>query len=227
MPEEIIIDIKNTSVFQKDSLVLSDVTFNIRKGEFVYLIGKTGAGKSSLLKMLYANLPLTDGEAKIAGYDLLKIKKKNIPYLRRKIGIVFQDFKLLNDRTVNENLTFVMKATGWKNKNIMQERVAEVLNLVGLGTKDFKMPHQLSGGEQQRICIARALINKPEIIFADEPTGNLDPNTSAGIVKLLLDISKTGTSVFFATHDYMIIQKFPSRIISCENGHVFCSEDLC
>lgn len=227
MSEEIIIDIKNISVFQKDSLVLSDVSFEIKKGEFVYLIGKTGAGKSSLLKILYAELPIESGQAKIAGFDLLKIKKKNIPYLRRKIGIVFQDFKLLYDRTVYDNLIFVMKATGWKNKAMMQERVTEVLNLVGLGTKGFKMPHQLSGGEQQRVCIARALINKPEIIFADEPTGNLDPNTSAGIVKLLFDISKTGTSVFFATHDYVLIQKFPSRIISCENGHIFCSEDLC
>lgn len=190
MELDTIIELKNVPIFQKENLVLSNVELNIKKGEFIFLIGKTGSGKSSLLKAIYADLPVKEGEAKVAGYNLLKLKNKEIPYLRRKIGIVFQDFQLLTDRSVSENLYFVMKATGWKDKRKMQTRMQDVLTKVGLGTKGFKMPHQLSGGEQQRVSIARALINNPEIILADEPTGNLDPATSNGIMELLIEISK-------------------------------------
>jgi len=217
---ETIIELSNVSVFQKNILVLSDVNIKINKGEFVYLIGKTGSGKSSLLKVLYADLPLTDGEAKVAGFNFRSIKDKDIPFLRRKIGIVFQDFQLLIDRSVNENLLFVMKATGWKDHNQMELHIQDVLNKVGLGTKGFKMPHQLSGGEQQRVVIARALINNPDIILADEPTGNLDPETSEGILQLLLDISKSGRAVLMATHDYSLFNKFPARTLKCEDGRV-------
>ena len=220
MSDETIIELSNISVFQKDILVLSDVSIRIDKGEFAYLIGKTGSGKSSLLKVLYADLPLMDGEAKVAGFNLRNIKNKDIPFLRRKIGIVFQDFQLLIDRSVNENLLFVMKATGWKDHKEMDLRIQDVLNKVGLGTKGFKMPHQLSGGEQQRVVIARALINDPDIILADEPTGNLDPETSEGIMQLLLDISKSGRAVLMATHDFIMIQKFPARTLKCEDGCV-------
>ncbi|MFA4851171.1 MAG: ATP-binding cassette domain-containing protein [Bacteroidales bacterium] len=225
MSDETIIELSNVSVFQKNILVLSDVNVRIDKGEFVYLIGKTGSGKSSLLKVLYADLPLIDGEAKVAGFNFRSIKNKDIPFLRRKIGIVFQDFQLLTDRSVNENLLFVMKATGWKDHNQMEFHVQDVLNKVGLGTKGFKMPHQLSGGEQQRVVIARALINDPDIILADEPTGNLDPETSEGIMQLLLDISKSGRAVLMATHNYSLFDKFPARTIRCENGKVL-SENL-
>ncbi|MFA5780902.1 MAG: ATP-binding cassette domain-containing protein [Bacteroidales bacterium] len=225
MSDETIIELSNVSVFQKNILVLSDVNVRIDKGEFVYLIGKTGSGKSSLLKVLYADLPLIDGEAKVAGFNFRSIKNKDIPFLRRKIGIVFQDFQLLIDRSVNENLLFVMKATGWKDHNQMEFHVQDVLNKVGLGTKGFKMPHQLSGGEQQRVVIARALINDPDIILADEPTGNLDPETSEGIMQLLLDISKSGRAVLMATHNYSLFDKFPARTIRCENGKVL-SENL-
>ncbi|HNS17225.1 MAG TPA: ATP-binding cassette domain-containing protein [Bacteroidales bacterium] len=224
MDNEPIIDLQNLVVFQKNILVLSNVTFSIRKGEFVYLVGKTGTGKSSLLKTLYAELPVRDGLGVVAGFDLSTIKQKEIPFLRRKLGIVFQDFKLLTDRSVNENLKFVMKSTGWKDKEKMEVRSQEVLQKVGLGTKGFKMPHQLSGGEQQRVSIARALVNDPEIILADEPTGNLDPETSEGIVKLLFDISKTGCAVFMATHNYSLFRKYPSRTLKCENGRVDTSE---
>ena len=199
-----IVDLKDVSVFQKNSLVLSKVSINFNSGEFIYLIGKTGTGKSSLLKTLYAEIPVIDGQASVAGYNLLNISAKEIPFLRRKIGIVFQDFQLLTDRSVHENLLFVMKATGWTEKHKMETRLHEVLKMVGLSTKGHKMPHQLSGGEQQRICIARSLINSPKLILADEPTGNLDPETSAGIMELLLEISKTGSAVMMATHNYKI-----------------------
>jgi len=225
MLPETIIDLKNLSVFQRNILVLSDVSIKIGKGEFVYLIGKTGTGKSSLLKTLYAELPVQDGEANVAGYDLGKLKRREIPYLRRKMGIVFQDFQLLADRSVNENLLFVMKATGWKNKVEMNDRIEDVLDKVGLKTKGFKMPYQLSGGEQQRVSIARALINDPELILADEPTGNLDPETSAGIMSLLMDISNSGRAVLMATHNYALMEKFPSRTLKCENGKVLPVED--
>ena len=215
-----IIQLNNVSIFQVHNIVLSKVTLNIDKGEFVYLIGKTGSGKSSLLKTLYADLPLTQGEGSIAGFNLKTIKRKEIPYLRRKLGIVFQDFQLLTDRTINDNLLFVLRATGWKNKQQMQERIQSVLDKVGIATKGHKMPHELSGGEQQRVAIARALLNNPEVILADEPTGNLDPETSEGIIKLLLDISRTGCAVIIATHDFIIFKKFPSRSIRCENGEV-------
>lgn len=220
-----IIELNKLSVFQRNILILSDVNVRINKGEFVYLIGKTGTGKSSLLKTLYAELPVSEGEAFVAGYDLSKIKRKEVPYLRRKLGIVFQDFQLLTDRSVNDNILFVMKATGWKNKAEMQQRLEDVLDKVGLKTKGFKMPHQLSGGEQQRVSIARALINDPELILADEPTGNLDPETSAGIMSLLLDISSSGRAVLMATHNYSLMEKYPSRTLKCEDGKVLPVED--
>lgn len=218
MPLDTIIKLENVSIFQKHNLVLSNVNLNIDKGEFVYLLGRTGAGKSSLLKTLYADLDLIEGTGEVAGYNLKTIKLKEIPYLRRKIGIVFQDFQLLTDRTINDNLMFVLKATGWKDKHEMQKRIADVLEKVHLTTKGFKMPHELSGGEQQRISIARALLNDPELILADEPTGNLDPETSEGIMNLLLEISRSGRAVLIATHDIMMFEKFPSRTIKCENG---------
>ncbi|CAN5452563.1 ATP-binding cassette domain-containing protein [soil metagenome] len=219
-----IISLNNVSIFQKYNLVLTNVNINIDKGEFVYLIGKTGSGKSSLLKTLYADLDLTQGSGVVAGFDLPTIKRKEIPFLRRKLGIVFQDFQLLTDRTVNDNLTFVLKATGWKDKAAMQKRIQEVLEKVHLTTKGFKMPHELSGGEQQRISIARALLNDPELILADEPTGNLDPETSEGIMNLLVEISKNGRAVLIATHDIMMFDKFPSRTIRCESGKVIDSK---
>ncbi|RLD62175.1 MAG: phosphonate ABC transporter ATP-binding protein [Bacteroidetes bacterium] len=218
MSLDTIIELKNASIFQKDNLVLSDVNFEVNKGEFIYLIGKTGTGKSSLLKTFYADLPLTKGQGKIVKYDLQKIKRKEIPYLRRKVGIVFQDFQLLVDRTVYDNLAFVLKATGWKNKKIIDSRISEVLEKVDLSYKDYKMPHQLSGGEQQRVVIARALLNNPDVILADEPTGNLDPETSEGIMQLLFKISESGRTVVMATHDYNMLKKFPARTFRCEEG---------
>lgn len=215
-----IIELENLTVYQRNIMILADVNITIEKGEFVYLIGKTGTGKSSLLKTLYADLPVTEGSAIVADYQLKGIKKKDIPYLRRKLGIVFQDFQLLIDRSVSENLKFVLKATGWKDKVLIDERINEVLDKVGLNTKGFKMPHQLSGGEQQRVSIARALLNDPELILADEPTGNLDPETSEGIIKLLKDISENGRAVLMATHDFMMIEKYPSRTLRCESGKV-------
>lgn len=220
MALDTIIRLDKISIFQKHNMVLNNISLSVDKGEFVYLIGKTGSGKSSLLKTLYAELPLIQGEANVAGFNLINIKRKEIPFLRRKLGIVFQDFQLLTDRTINENLLFVLKATGWKNKDDMQKRVQEVLEKVRLGTKGFKMPHELSGGEQQRISIARALLNDPELILADEPTGNLDPETSEDIMNTLLDISKNGRAVIIATHDIMMFNKFPSRTIKCENGGI-------
>ena len=224
MSNDSIIDLQNLAVFQKNILILSNVTFSINKGEFVYLVGRTGTGKSSLLKTLYAELPVMDGTAMVAGFDLKTVKQREIPYLRRKLGIVFQDFQLLTDRPVNENLKFVMKSTGWKDKQKMEVRSQEVLQKVGLGTKGFKMPHQLSGGEQQRVSIARAMVNDPEVILADEPTGNLDPETSEGIMRLLFDISKTGCAVFMATHNYSLFRKFPARTLKCEEGKIDTSE---
>ena len=218
-----LIELRNVAVYQKDLLVLSEVNLTVNKGEFVYLVGVTGSGKSSLLRVLYADLPLKKGEATIAGYDLHKLKKKQIPFLRRKLGIVFQDFQLLYDRNVRDNLMFVMKATGWKDKKKMEERMMEVLTKVGLETKAHKMPHQLSGGEQQRLAIARALINDPDIILADEPTGNLDPETSKGIMKLLKNISETGRAVLMATHDYALFEDFPGRLVKFEDGKVFAT----
>lgn len=217
---ENIVKLEKVNIYQKNILVLSDVNVNINSGEFVYLIGKTGSGKSSLLKILYADLDVNEGIAKIANFDLRSIREKEIPFLRRKIGIVFQDFQLLIDRSIKDNLLFVMHATGWKNKTEMENKAQEVLEKVGLGTKGFKFPHQLSGGEQQKVVIARALINDPELILADEPTGNLDPETSGEIMQILLDISKNGKAVLMATHDFMMLERFPSRILRCENGKV-------
>lgn len=225
MALDTIIELKNLSVFQRNILVLSEVNLTIEKGEFVYLIGKTGTGKSSLLKTLYADLKVVDGEAEVAGYNLRTMKNREVPFLRRKLGIVFQDFQLLSDRSVNDNLLFVMKATGWDDKIAMEERIKDVLDKVGLGTKGFKMPHQLSGGEQQRVSIARALINDPEMILADEPTGNLDPETSEGIMALLFDISHSGRAVLMATHNYALMEKFPSRTVKCEGGKVLTAEN--
>jgi cell division transport system ATP-binding protein len=220
LPLDVIIELTNCSIWQQNHLVLSNVNLRIGKGEFLYLVGRVGSGKSSLIKTLNAQIPLKEGTGLIAGYDLSKIKKKEVPYLRRKIGIVFQDFQLLTDRSVNENLEFVLKATGWKNRTEIDTRIGEVLEKVGLGLKGYKMPHQLSGGEQQRVVIGRALLNDPEIILADEPTGNLDPETSEGILRLLTDISKTGRAVVVATHNYTLLKKFAARTLKCENGEL-------
>lgn len=218
--EESVIFVKNADIYQKNMLILSDVTFSIKKGEMVYVVGKTGSGKSNLLKILYGEVPVKNGEVSVAGFNMYKIKSKNIQRLRRKLGIVFQDFQLLYDRSVYENLKFVTKVTGWKDSVKRDERIEEILNLVGLKTKGHKMPHQLSGGEQQRVCIARALVNDPEIILADEPTGNLDPDTSLEIFKLFQEIGKKGTSVMIATHNYSIISQIPSRVLRIEQGKV-------
>ncbi|MCB0430203.1 MAG: ATP-binding cassette domain-containing protein [Flavobacteriales bacterium] len=216
-----IISIRQASVYQNKHLVLSDVNLQINKGEFVYLIGKTGSGKSSLLRALYCDLHFEEGEIDIAGYTLQKIKRRKIPHLRRKLGIIFQDFQLLSDRSVKDNLLFVLKATGWHKKHDMDARVEDVLQKVGMGTKGFKFPHQLSGGEQQRVSIARALLNDPDVILADEPTGNLDPATSEDILKLMKEISTSGRAVLMATHDYSLMEKFPSRTVVCDDGKVF------
>ena len=219
-----IIEIKNASIFQRENLVLSDVNLTLNKGEFIYLIGRTGSGKSSLLKTLYGELPARDGIVRVAGYDLTQLKKKDIPYLRRKIGIVFQDFQLLFDRSVEKNLEFVLGATGWTDKAEISRRIDEVLAKVGLSDKRKSMPHQMSGGEQQGVAIARALLNDPDVIIADEPTGNLDPDTTLEVMKLMRRISENGTAVLMATHNYTLMQKYPSRIASCKNGTVVCSE---
>jgi cell division transport system ATP-binding protein len=221
MSLDTVIQLENISVYQREVLILSQVNVRIDRGEFVYLIGKTGSGKSSLLQTIYADLPVREGTGSVVGFQLDTLKPREIPYLRRKLGIVFQDFQLLTDRSVAENMHFVMRSTGWKDKLKIDERTTEVLEKVGLGTKGFKMTTQLSGGEQQRVAIARALINDPEIILADEPTGNLDPETSHGIMKLLFDISKTGRAVLMATHNYSLFKGFPSRTLVCENGKVF------
>ncbi len=214
------ISLKNASIYQHERCILKDVNFEIGEGEFVYLIGKTGSGKSSLLKTLYADLPAKKGDIAIAGYDLRKIRRRDIPMLRRKIGIVFQDFQLLYDRSVEENLSFVLDATGWTDKTKISKRIDEVLLQVGLPHKRKSMPHQLSGGEQQSVAVARALLNDPKLILADEPTGNLDPETTNDIMNLLLDISKQGKTILMATHNYNLILKYPSRIIKCEDGMV-------
>ena len=215
-----IVRVKQASIFQENQTVLSDINFELEKGELAFIIGRTGSGKSSLLKTLYADLPLRLGEISIAGYNLTKLKSKEVPMLRRKLGIIFQDFQLFGDRTVSENLYFVMKATGWKDRAKMKKRLAEVLIQVGLGAVDTKMPHQLSGGEQQRVVIARAIINEPLLLIADEPTGNLDPEVSDGIFKLFLEINKSGTAILMATHDHTIIGNHPARILKCENGKI-------
>lgn len=218
--DEPVVKVANATIFQDHATVLNELNFAVEKGEFVYLIGRTGSGKSSLLKTLYGDLPLRLGDISVAGYDIRGIKSSEVPYLRRKIGIVFQDFELFYDRSVAENLYFVMKATGWKDKAKMKSRLAEVLMRVGLGSVNSKMPHQLSGGEQQRVVIARALVNEPQILFADEPTGNLDPDVSEGIMKLFLEINKSGTAVVMATHNHHFIEKFPARVLKCESGKI-------
>ncbi len=215
-----VVSVKDASIFQENQTILSDVNFEIEKGELVFMVGRTGSGKSSLLKTLYADLSLRLGEISIAGYDINKMKKKDVPMLRRKLGIIFQDFQLFDDRTVAENLFFVMKATGWKDRAKMKKRLAEVLIQVGLGSVDGKMPHQLSGGEQQRVVIARALLNEPVLLVADEPTGNLDPEVSDGIFKLFLEINKSGTAILMATHDHTIIGNYPGRVLKCEAGKI-------
>lgn len=218
-----VVSVKDTTIFQKQHVVLSDVFFEIAKGEFTYLIGRTGSGKSSLLKTLYADLPLYSGDITVAGFQLYQIPRKTIPFLRRKIGIVFQDFQLLMDRTVTENLLFAMRATGWKDSSKIKQRLSEVLLKVGLGAAGNKMPHQLSGGEQQRVVIARALINEPHILFADEPTGNLDPQVADEIMEIFVQINRSGTAILMATHNYQFLEKYPARVLKCENGKVLDS----
>jgi cell division transport system ATP-binding protein len=218
MSESPVILLHGVRILQRENLVLDQVDLTVHKGEFLYLIGRTGSGKSSLLRTLYGDLPLRHGEGHVCGFDLSTLKKKQVPYLRRKLGIVFQDFQLLGDRTVNDNLLFVLKATGWKEGKRMDERVREVLEKVGLATKGYKMPHELSGGEQQRVSIARALLNDPELILADEPTGNLDPETTGDILDLLFAISHSGRSVLLATHDYTHMKKLNARVVRCEDG---------
>jgi cell division transport system ATP-binding protein len=215
-----VIKLNNVDVFQQKHLVLSNVNLHVNTGEFVYLIGQTGSGKSSLLKIIYGDLHIKNGDGHAVGYELKGLKESDVPFLRRKLGIVFQDFQLLTDRSIEKNLEFVLKATGWKDKSLIDERIKDVLEKVGLRSKMRKMPHEISGGEQQRVVIARALLNDPELILADEPTGNLDPETSEEIMILLRQISQSGTAVLMATHDYHIIRTFPSRIIKCENGKV-------
>ncbi|UAY57186.1 cell division ATP-binding protein FtsE [Arachidicoccus terrestris] len=222
---ESVISISNANIYQGNNLILQDVNFKIEKGEFVYLVGKTGTGKSSLLKTLYGEIPLKEGEATVAGTEIRGLNWKSVPFLRRKLGVVFQDFHLLTDRNVYENLRFVLRATGWKEKHLIDEKINDSLEKVGLKGKGFKMPFEMSGGEQQRVDIARALLNSPKLILADEPTGNLDPETSNGIMQLLLSISKDlGTTVLMATHDYVVINRYPSRILKTELGKVLDSD---
>ncbi|MBX2944998.1 MAG: ATP-binding cassette domain-containing protein [Cyclobacteriaceae bacterium] len=218
-----VVRVKEASIFQEHNTVLGNINFEIEKGEFVFVVGRTGSGKSSLLKTFYADLPLRLGDIEIAGYNIRGIKAAEIPLLRRKLGIIFQDFQLFPDRTVAENLTFVMRATGWRDSSKIKTRLQEVLIKVGLGSVEKKMPHQLSGGEQQRVVIARALINEPAILIADEPTGNLDPEVSYGILKVFQEINKSGTAILMATHDYGLIKKAPCRILKCEDGKVIDS----
>ena len=218
MENNVLIKYQDVELSRGENVILQNVSFEQRKGEFLYMIGKVGSGKSTLLKTLYCEMPINSGEAYIFDYDLTKIKNKHIPLLRRKVGIVFQDFQLLTDRSVNRNLEFVLKATGWKGKNLINERIKEVLCQVGMLNKGYKMPYELSGGEQQRIVIARALLNSPEVILADEPTGNLDSESGSKIVQLLHDISDNGTAVIMTTHNYQLVQNFPAKVKKCENG---------
>jgi cell division transport system ATP-binding protein len=218
---ESILFLRNVTIYQEEKVILSDINLEVNHGEFIYIIGKTGSGKSSFMKTLYADLPLTEGEASIVNFDLATLKEDDIPYLRRKIGIVFQDFKLLPDRTVNENMLFVLKATGWTVPSEMQDKIDEVLDKVDMKAFASKMPHQLSGGEQQRVAIARALLNDPELILADEPTGNLDPQTSIEVLEVLRKINANGKTVIMATHDYALLMKFPSKTLKCEDGSIF------
>lgn len=213
--------LRNANIYQDKNLILQDVNIEVNKGDFIYLIGKTGSGKSSFMKTLYADLPLTEGQGSIVDFDLAKLKEKNIPYLRRKIGVVFQDFKLLPDRTVYKNLEFVLRATGWTDTKEIELKIDTVLDKVSMKSKSSKMPHQLSGGEQQRVAIARALLNDPELILADEPTGNLDPQTAAEVMLLLREINESGKTVIMATHDYALIMKFPAKTIKCDEGVIF------
>lgn len=226
MESGLLVQLKNIEVCQEENVILTDASLTLRKGEFIYIIGKVGSGKSSLLKSLYCEIPIRKGSAYVAGYDLLKIKHREIPYLRRKLGIVFQDFQLLIDRSAIKNLEFVLKATGWTNQGEIRRRIEEVLEQVGMPNKGYKMPHELSGGEQQRISIARALLNTPEIILADEPTGNLDPETSGQIVQLLHDIRLSGTAVIMTTHNYNIVKAFPANVARCENNRLYHANEI-
>ncbi|MBC7650782.1 MAG: ATP-binding cassette domain-containing protein [Deinococcales bacterium] len=224
---ETVISLQNVNIFQGSNLILQDVNFKIEKGEFVYLVGKTGTGKSSLLKTLYGELTLTQGEASVVGFDLRKMDWKKVPFLRRNLGVVFQDFQLLTDRNVHENLKFVLQATGWKDERLIEEKINDVLNKVGLKSKGFKMPFEMSGGEQQRVDIARALLNSPKLILADEPTGNLDPETSDEIMQLLFQIGEDyGTTIIMATHDFIVINRYPSRMLKTERGKVLDSGNI-
>lgn len=216
-----ILHIQDAQIFQEQNMVLQDVNLSLNKGEFIYLIGKTGSGKSSLMKTLFGELPLRVGNGQIVGYDLAGLKEADIPFLRRKIGMVFQDFKLLPDRSVEKNLHFVLQATGWKDPQEINAKAQEVLDKVGMKTKGFKFPHELSGGEQQRVAIARALLNDPELILADEPTGNLDPQTSVEVMKVLMDIHESGRSILMSTHDYALLLKFPFKTLKCDGGQIF------
>lgn len=216
-----ILSLKDVTIFQEGNAILSNVNLDVKHGDFLYIIGKTGSGKSSLMKTLYADLDLNNGEGTIVDYDLRTLQEKDIPYLRRKLGIVFQDFKLLPDRNIHDNLEFVLRATGWSEKEEMQVKIEEVLDKVGMKSMTGKMPHQLSGGEQQRVAIARAMLNDPELILADEPTGNLDPQTSVEVMEVLKKINQNGKTIIMATHDYALIMKYPAKTLKCENGQVF------
>lgn len=216
-----VLSLKNATIYQEDKVILSNVNLEVNRGEFIYIIGKTGSGKSSLMKTLYADLPLTEGNGHIVDFDLETMKEDDIPFLRRKIGIVFQDFKLLPDRSIQDNMLFVLKATGWTDQDEMNRKIEEVLDKVGMKNYAQKMPHQISGGEQQRVAIARALLNDPELILADEPTGNLDPQTSAEVLDVLKKINANGKTIIMATHDYALLMKFPSKTLKCEDAKIF------
>lgn len=218
---ENIVMLKDAAIYQGDTMILQDVSLEVKKGEFVYLIGKTGSGKSSFMKTLYADIPLKEGHGRVVGFNLKTLEEKNIPYLRRKLGIVFQDFKLLPDRTINKNLEFVLRATGWTDPEEMATKMEDVLESVGMKTKGFKFPHELSGGEQQRVAIARALLNDPEMILADEPTGNLDPQTSVEVMKVMQELNQAGNTILMATHDYALLLKYPAKTLKCEANRVF------